>query len=50
MQSMAGGSKIIYLIRGKDKKSRKMEETKSMNKFERQRIERGYWAGITFLI
>lgn len=48
--SMTGGSKIIYLIRGKGKKPRKMEETKSMYKVERQRIERGYWAGITYLI
>jgi hypothetical protein len=38
---MAGGSKIINLIRGKDKKPRKMEETKSVYKIERQRKERG---------
>lgn len=40
--SMAGGSKIGYLVRGKDKKPRKIEETKSMYKVERQRTERGY--------
>jgi hypothetical protein len=47
---MAGDSIIIYLIRGKDNEPRKMEETKSMYKVERQRKERGYWAGITYLI
>jgi len=48
--SMAGGSKISYLVRGKDKKPRKIEETKSIYKVERQKIEREYWAGITCLI
>jgi hypothetical protein len=42
---MAGDSKIIYLIRGKDKEPRKMEEKKSMYKVEWQRTERGYRAG-----
>jgi hypothetical protein len=36
---MAGGSKIIYLIRGKDRKPRKIEETKSMYKVDRQTVE-----------
>jgi hypothetical protein len=47
---MAGGSKIIYLIGGRDKEPRKMEETESVYKVERQRIERGYCSGITYLI
>lgn len=44
--SMAGDRKIIYLIRDKDKEPRKLEETKSTYKVERQRTERGCWAGI----
>jgi len=47
---MAGGSKIIHLIIGKDKKPRKMEVTKSVYKIERQRKERGYLAWIMYLI